>query len=230
MVTYGLLEHYPINNIEIVITDRKKGYGFMPDYLDGMKEGDLIITADNGITSHDACNFAKERKINVIITDHHQVDEHKGLPNATYVVDPHQEDDDFKYPEINGTFVYWYFIKNFVKKCNINLNMVEYFWPELMLTTISDVMPLDGINRFVVSDGLKRIKELKKFNNQSHKSWLNTFLNNDKSYEVTADTFGFGLIPALNAAGRMTKAEETAYFMSEKDQLNSLKWYEYLKK
>ena len=45
-----------------------------------MAEGDLIITADNGITSHPACDDAKLKNINVIITDHHQQDEHRGKP------------------------------------------------------------------------------------------------------------------------------------------------------
>lgn len=221
LITYGLLTFFNIENCSIIITNRKEGYGFIPKHLDGLNEGDLVITADNGITSHPACDLAKQMNVNVIITDHHQVDQHKGNPDAI-IVDPHQANCPFPYKDINGTFVYWYFIKAIVEKFKIQINMIEYFLPELMLTTISDVMPLIHINRFVVKEGLKMIKT-----GIINKVWLQTYLSTVKG-EITSEALAFGFIPSLNAPGRLTKAEDTAYFMVDQNPITSKQWFDYL--
>lgn len=225
LITYGFLSHFMLPNCSIIITNRKEGYGFLPHHLEGMKEGDLIITADNGITSHPACDAAREKNINVIITDHHQQDEHRGKPYA-FIINPHQDGCHYPYKDINGTFVYWFFISAIVDRYQINLNMKEYFLPELTLTTISDVMPLTGINRFIVKEGLKYMNENKQ--GTTNKLWLNTWLRKCKDPVITSDSLAFGFIPSLNATGRLTKAEETAFYMVESDPFKSNEWLEYI--
>jgi len=213
--------HYP--NIEIMITDRHNGYGFVNKYIDDRIDNlpHLIITADNGITSIPACLRAKELGIDVIITDHHQVDSKRGLPHAI-VIDPHQEACSFEFTEINGTFVYWYFLSAIAEVANTPIDMRYEFLPELCLTTISDVMPLTGINRFVVKEGLKVF-------GTHHRVWTQTFFRVFNKPEVTAEDLAFNLIPAINVTSRLTNAEESAMFLTREVPHESDTWLQYIK-
>lgn len=200
--------YYPKVKLKLVV--REKGYGFIPDHLTGLQAGDLVITADNGITSIEACQQARTLGIKTIITDHHQVDQKRGLPDADAIINPHQPDCSIEFKDINGTVVYWYFLKALVDNYGIQLDMLT-FLPELMLTTISDVMPLHGPNRFMVKEGLKNLK------NYTYKKWIDIFLKKN-SGDITAESLAFGLIPAMNAAGRLTKTDDALwYFLKEDD-------------
>jgi len=222
LLSYYFFMRFNYENLEVIITDRTEGYGFISKHIHDRKDNlpNLIITADQGITSHDACDLAKEFNIDVIITDHHQVDKYRGLPDAI-VVDPHQEADSFPYPDINGTFVYWYFLRHITEKVHVPIDMYEEFKPELMLTTISDVMPLKHINRFVVKEGLKVV-------NSHPRQWLRTHCNVLGKTEITAEDLAFSLIPMLNSTGRLTSAEESGIFLTRENPIDSTKWYEYL--
>ncbi|MFA7128252.1 MAG: DHH family phosphoesterase [Sphaerochaeta sp.] len=225
MLSYIFFQKFIYNNIEIIITDRSRGYGFVPSYITE-RQGtqnlpNLVITADNGITSHAACDLCKSLGIDVIITDHHQVDQHEGIPDAI-IVDPHQPNCPFPYKDINGTFVYWYFLKAIRDISNTPIDMIEEFLPELCLTTISDVMPLIHINRFVVKEGLQRF-------NIHHRQWVRTFVEVFKKPNITAEDLAFNLIPAINATGRLTRAEESACFLAATDRKTSLDWFTYIK-
>ena len=217
------LPYLNYHNFELIITNRSQGYGFVPKHLDDRLNNlpHLIITADNGITAIDACNRAEELGVDVIITDHHQVDSVRGLPKAI-VVDPHQEGCSFPYPEINGTFVFWYFLSAVQEVAQVPIDMRYEFLPELCLTTISDVMPLTGINRFIVREGLKVF-------NSHHHQWVKTFWTMHDKDNVTAENLAFGLIPSINCTGRLTNAEESAMFMAQTDPKQSMVWLTYLK-
>jgi len=222
MLSMIFFTFFKYENIEIIITDRSNGYGFVPKYVDDRLNDNvgLYITADNGITSIDACERAKELNIDVIITDHHQVDSKRGLPHAI-VVDPHQDDDNFPYPNINGTFVYWYFLRAIQEVSDTPINMYTEFLPELALTTISDVMPLNGINRFIVKLGLAVFPT-------HHRQWVKTFFDMHDRPNVTAEDLSFGLIPAINVTSRLTNAEESAMFLTRDNHWESKEWLNYI--
>jgi len=219
-------KYFPGLNIEIVITDRSKGYGFQPLYvqerLNTLFQPNLIITADNGITSHEGCQLARDNNIDVIITDHHQVDMFKGKPNANYIIDPHQEDCFFPFPDINGTLVYWYFINEFHQKMGGEGNLYYEFLPELAMTVVSDVMPIKNINRFIVKDALQKFST-------HHRQWTKTFFTSLDKNDVTIEDFGFNLVPCINVAARMANAEDAAIFMTQEFSKGSLEWFSYLK-
>lgn len=206
------------SNLELLIVDRKKGYGLIPEHIE---DNCLIITADNGITAIEACKKAKSlNNCKIIITDHHQVDSHFGLPDADAIINPWIPNCEFKYKEINGTFVYWFFLKAIQEKFNINLDM-KTFLPELTLTTISDVMPLIHINRFIVKEGLKQFKH-------SDRRWVKTFIETHKIQEPLAEDLAFKIIPSLNVTSRLTKADESAIFLIQPEYMSSHQWFGYL--
>jgi len=220
---YNFFIHFPYKNIELLITDRKKGYGFIPEYVD--EDTKLYITSDNGITSVPATKKAKEQGAKVIICDHHQPDEKEGLPPADAIVDPYHPDDTFPYKDISGTFVLWFFLKALIDKYNIGIDPVKEYLPEIALTTLSDVMPIDRhINRFVV----KRFVDEFCNSDECHREYLNTF-RDEVNDTPTAESFSFGLVPMINATQRMTKADHGAMFLISDTKDTSLKWFNYLK-
>jgi single-stranded-DNA-specific exonuclease len=205
-------------NIEFVIVDRKEGYGLLPKHIE---DNCLIITSDNGITANEACTFAKT-KVNckIIITDHHQVDSHFGPPDADAIINPWVPGETFPFKEINGTFVYWFFLKAIQEDLQFNFNMWT-FLPELTLTTISDVMPLIHINRFIVKQGLAHMPH-------SDRRWVKTFLHTHSLDEVLAEDLAFKIIPSINVTNRLTRADESALFLIQEDHILSTQWFGYI--
>jgi single-stranded-DNA-specific exonuclease len=219
---YNFFKFFPYQNIELMITDRKQGYGFIPRHVvDGV---DLYITSDNGITAVPATKVAKEKGAKVIICDHHQPDMELGLPDADAILDPFQPSDTFKYKDISGTFVLWFFLKALIDKYGIDIDPYEEFLPELALTTLSDVMPVNRhINRFVVKEFVEKFCE----NDNCHREYLNTF-RQEINNKPTAEDFSFGLTPMINATQRMTKADHGAMFLVAEDAKSSKEWFDYL--
>ncbi len=220
-IWYNFFSHFPYSNIELMITDRKQGYGFIPRHID--EDVALYITSDNGITAIPATNLAKSKGQKVIICDHHQVDPDLGLPNADAVIDPHQAGDTFPYPDISGSFVLWFFIKALIDKYQLDLDPYEEFLPEIALTTLSDVMSLNKhLNRYVVKDFVNKFPEI------NHREYLNTFREQVNS-DPTAEDFSFGLTPMLNATQRMTTADHGAQFLVAPTPEKSLEWFQFIK-
>jgi len=220
---YNFFIHFPYSNIELLITDRKKGYGFIPEYIDD--DTKLYITSDNGITSIPATEAAHKKGAKVIICDHHQPDLDMGLPEADAIVDPYHPEDTFPYKDISGTFVLWFFIKALVEKYQVPIDVYDEFLPEIALTTISDVMPINKhINRYVVKDFVDKFCS----SDSCHREYLNIF-REEVNANPTAESFSFGLVPMINATQRMTKADHGAMFLISNTKENSKQWFEYLK-
>ncbi len=221
---YNFFMHFPYRNIEFLITDRKKGYGFIPEYIDD--ETKLYITSDNGITAVPATDLANCKGAKVIICDHHQPDLKVGLPMAAAIIDPYHPEDTFPYKDISGTFVLWFFIKALVEKYDIHLDVYKEFLPELALTTLSDVMPINKhMNRFVVQEFVNNFCS----SDSCHREYLNTF-REQVNAKPTAESFSFGLTPMINATQRITTASHGASFLVAQGKEKSLEWFEFLQK
>ena len=91
--------------------------------------------------------------------------------------------------------------------------------PELVLTTIADVMEIKHINRFIVKYGIPKF-----FSHQ--RLWVKTFMEDKK--ELTAENLSFGLIPSINAAARLADAVHAANFLISPDYLSAKNWLNYL--
>jgi len=220
---YKFFTYFPYSNVEIIITDRKQGYGFIPLHVD--ENTSLYITSDNGITAVPATQAARDKGASVIICDHHQPDLEAGLPNANAIVDPYQPDDNFPWKDISGTFVLWFLLKALVEKYNIEVDMYHEFLPELALTTLSDVMPINKhINRYVVTDFIAKFSA----SDHCHREYLNTF-RTEINDSPRAEDFSFGLTPMINATQRLTTAAHGAQFLIAEGREKSLEWFNFLK-
>lgn len=219
-------------NVQYLVPDRfKYGYGLTPKIADLAFESfqpDLLITVDNGISSHAGVEQAQAHGIQVIITDHHLTT--KETPQAEAVVNPNQLGCEFPSKALAGVGVAFYLLANLSsyrgKLGKLTAKMPQYL-DLVALGTYADVASLDYNNRILVDAGVKRIQQ-----NQCRAgiSALLDIAGRDPA-ELKASDLGFVLGPRINAAGRMETMDigiecllatdmQTAYALAR--QLNDL--------
>ena len=219
-------------HVEYLVPDRfKYGYGLTPAIADlafANFTPDLLITVDNGISSHEGVKQAQDHGMQVIITDHHLTT--KPTPVAEAVVNPNQLGCDFPSKALAGVGVAFYVLANLSthrKKLGKSSTVITNYLDLVALGTYADVASLDYNNRILVDAGLKRI--------QQHLcrpgiSALLEIAGRDAA-TLKAQDLGFVLGPRINAAGRMETMDigiecllapdlATAYPLAE--QLNQL--------
>jgi single-stranded-DNA-specific exonuclease len=212
---------------EIYIPDRKNE-GFGPNekaFLKFINLGvNLIFTVDCGTLSFTPMDFAKKRNIDVIILDHHQSE--TKLPSAHSIVNPNRFDDKSELNYLCAAGVCFLFL------VALNKRLRDQKWfldnsikePNLMflldlvsLGTVCDVVPLVGLNRALVYQGLK---VLKKKNNLGLKTLIDV-CNIEKN--ITAHELGYVLGPRINAGGRVGKSTHGANLLLNHSPKNTFK-------
>ena len=212
---------------EIYIPDRKKeGYGpsiesFKELISNGVK---IIFTVDCGTLSFEAINYAKKNNIDVIVLDHHQSEVH--LPKAFSIVNPNRLDDNSNLNYLCAAGVIFMFLVSLNRKLRLDKwfkkkeinepNLINYL-DLVSLGTVCDVVPLIGLNRAIVKQGLKILKFSKNLG-------LKTLLNICK-IETNPSIYhlGFMLGPRINAGGRVGKCSHGANLLLDNNPKNAFK-------
>ena len=199
---------------EIYIPDRKtEGYGPSKKGFEELikKDVKIIFTVDCGTLSFEAIDYAKNKNIDVIVLDHHQSE--INLPRAYSIVNPNRLDEksDLKYLCAAGvTFMFLVSINrqlrlvNWFKKNSINEpNLIGYL-DLVTLGTVCDVVPLIGLNRAIVKQGLKIFKSKKNLGLKT----LIDICQIDSNLSIYH--LGYVLGPRINAGGRVGKCSHGA--------------------
>lgn len=197
-----------------------EGYSLNNTALDFLKSQhtQLIITVDNGITAHQQVEYANSLGIDVIITDHHQV-EHS-LPKAFAVVNPQRPDCNYPFKGICGAGVAFKMVlalRQFLRERNFftaekKEPNVKQFLDLLCIATVCDVVPLVDENRYFVKEGLKQI-------NHSQRTGLAHLIKvSDIRFPVNTADIGFRIGPRLNACGRLEDPSLGVTLLTSSDQ------------
>lgn len=195
-------------NVDFVVPDRFiHGYGLQPSVVDEAikrKNPDLIVTVDNGILSHAGIDYAHEKGIKVLVTDHHLAGD--TLPNADAIVNPNQPECEFPSKALAGCGVMFYVLAA-LRQYMIELGVytkekapnVFSLMDLVAVGTVADLVKLDKNNRILVKSGLSLIRK-----GVTKPGILALCEVAKKPYEKlgTMD-IGFGLAPRVNAAGRL---------------------------
>lgn len=190
--------------VEFLVPDRfKYGYGLTPEIVElGIQtyHPDVIVTVDNGISSHAGVELAKANGLTVIITDHHLTTQ--TTPNADAVVNPNQLGCNFVSKSLVGVGVAFYVLGNLAKvrrQADKTTTQVSRYIDLVALGTVADVGVLDQNNRILVHHGLQAIKR-----GQCCIGILALLEQAGRQVaDISAQDFGFILGPRINAAGRM---------------------------
>ncbi|EAS7425741.1 single-stranded-DNA-specific exonuclease RecJ [Salmonella enterica] len=197
------------DNISYLVPNRfEDGYGLSPEVVDQAKArgAQLIVTVDNGISSHAGVAHAKTLGIPVIVTDHHLPGD--TLPDAEAIINPNLRDCEFPSKSLAGVGVAFYLMlalrtflrdKGWFDERNIAPPNLAELLDLLALGTVADVVPLDANNRILTWQGLSRIRAGKC--RPGIKALLE--ISNRDPQQLAASDLGFALGPRLNAAGRL---------------------------
>ncbi|NDH08923.1 MAG: single-stranded-DNA-specific exonuclease RecJ [Gammaproteobacteria bacterium] len=201
------LKAFAARKVGFLVPNRfEYGYGLSEGIVEeAQRQGaQLIITVDNGISSHQGVSLANRLGIDVIITDHHLAGE--TLPEAHAIINPNQPHCRFPSKAIAGVGVIFYVmsaLRKVLSDANWFVdkpmpNMVQ-FLDLLALGTIADVVPLDKNNRILVKQGLLRIQQ------GLARPGINALLQvaGRQAHRLKASDLGFAIGPRLNAAGRL---------------------------
>ena len=201
-------------DVEIYIPDRKtEGYGPSKKGFEKLirNESKLIFTVDCGTLSFEAINYSKTKNVDVLVLDHHQSE--LELPDAHSIVNPNRFDDNSNLKYLCAAGVCFMFLVALNKKLrdlkwfkdnNINEPNLLNYLDLVSLGTVCDVVPLVGLNRAFVKQGLEIFK---KKTNLGIKT-----LKNICGIESNINTYHLGYIlgPRINAGGRVGKCSHGA--------------------
>lgn len=207
-LTVLALRNMGCSNVQYLVPNRfEDGYGLSPEVVEQARArgAEMILTVDNGISSHAGVALAHQHGIAVLVTDHHLPGE--TLPDADAIVNPNLPDCHFPSRSLAGVGVAFYLMM----ALRAHLRTQGWFGvtrsePNLAdlldlvaLGTVADVVPLDANNRILVWQGLSRIRAGKC--RPGIKALLE--IANRDARQLAASDLGFALGPRLNAAGRL---------------------------
>ncbi|MBU5479996.1 single-stranded-DNA-specific exonuclease RecJ [Blautia sp. MSJ-19] len=215
-------------DVDTYIPDRiKDGYGMHEQLIDkALEDGiDTILTCDNGIAAEAEIAYAKREGLTVIVTDHHDIpfkDTDMGrewkVPEADAVVNPKQMDCPYPNKNICGAVVAWKLIWALYEKTGIHKDEVMEFLELAAIATVGDVMDLQGENRIIVKEGLKKLPST---SFEGLKALIR--VNNLEGAEITAYHVGFVLGPCINASGRLDTAARSLKLLCAQDFETAMK-------
>jgi len=207
---------------KILIPDRiKDGYGPTIKTFDVLiKDGSkLIISTDCGTSSYEAISYASKKNIKTIVIDHHQAN--VKLPEAIAIVNPNRIDDKSGLIYLSAVGVCFLFLvslnsklkkENWFKNNNILVPDILNFLDLVCLGTICDVVPVIGLNRAIIKQGLKVFAKRQNIG-------LKTLYDKSK-IESKPSTYNLGYLigPRINSCGRVGKAIFGAELLISDDQ------------
>ncbi|MBP2241723.1 single-stranded-DNA-specific exonuclease [Cytobacillus eiseniae] len=185
-------------NVSFRLPIRHEGYGISPKAIEEISHRgvSLIITVDNGSSAYDAMKVAKEKGIDVIVTDHHEI--LGEFPNSYAFINPKRFDNKYPYPNLSGAGVAFKLVQALFQATS-NFSWEKYCWDYIewaTLGTIADLMPLNGENRAICWLGIQ------KMNNNPNPILENLFDLLHISH-IDSSKIGFQIAPIFNAVGRI---------------------------
>src|SRR5436309_3587226 len=203
----------------LYVPDRmREGYGPNAPALLRLKADGaaVVVTVDCGATAHEPLAAAAEAGLDVIVVDHHVTEPR--LPPALAQINPNRLDDDSPHGVLAAVGV------AFLLVVALNRALREAGWyrdraePDLLqwldlvaLGTVCDVVPLSGINRVLVSQGLRVMRRAANPGMQALAAVAG------KTGPIDAYQLGFVLGPRVNAGGRIGAADLGARLLSTDD-------------
>lgn len=198
------------DNMEVYIPHRHyEGYGLHVGAIDTLHERSvkLIITVDLGVTAVDQIAYAKEKGIDTIVTDHHELPE--ALPDAVAIINPKRA----PYPDPNlcGAATAFKLVQALIREgkkralprfVEIPLGWEKWLLDLVGIATIADLVPLVGENRVLARFGLFVLRKTPRPGIVALMRELRV-----QQSDLTEDDIGFLIGPRINAASRMDEPE-----------------------
>ena len=221
-------------NLEFKVPHRMEdGYDIKKHSVDEAieRQAKLLISVDCGILAFETAEYAKERGLDLIVTDHHHPSEDGRLPDCIGVVNPNRDDPYYpgEHYKSHAKPDYVRYPFDYLAGCGIafklmiglaqnrKLNVKEYV-DDLIefaaLGTVADVAPMFDENRVIVNYGCKILS-------RSVKPGIRELLRIAGVKEVTTTSIGFQIGPRINAIGRLADSGTALSLLLAKDDFTS---------
>ena len=167
----------------------------------------LIITVDNGIAGVEEVDLANELGCDVIVTDHHKIQD--TIPNAYAIIHPEHPEGNYPFKKLAGVGVAF-------KLAHALLEIFPDFLLDLVaIGTIADMVSITDENRIFVKQGLELI-------NEDPRIGLKMLLElSGIDTKIDEQTVGFYIAPKLNSIGRMDSAKLGLSFLMAEDPVTA---------
>ncbi len=217
VVLHDYFKAVPYSNFINYIPHRHyEGFGLSTAAVDKMKkEGvQLIITIDCGTSDGETITYAKEKNIDVIVTDHHEPPE--TLPPAIAIVNPKLGS--YPFTELCGAAVVFKLVQVLLEETEHTWTPGQEKWLLDMvgIATIADMVPLTGENRVLAHYGLTVLRK-------SRRPGLQQLLKKNRVNQsfITEEDIGFTIGPRINAASRMDTPEDAFSLLRTTDEVDA---------
>lgn len=210
------------------IPDRfEEGYGVNVDALKQLKKdgAQLIVTVDCGSKSIEALEWAQKNKLDVVVTDHHEVGDR--LPPAVAIVNHKRHDDEYPFKDLAGCGVAFKLVQALQLKLDKSKRPADgrekWLLDLVAMGTVCDVVSLTGENRVLVKYGLHVLRKTPRLGIRALAAVSGVKIGELETYHL-----GYILGPRLNAAGRMEHAQKGLDLLNTNDKDEALKLAKYL--
>ena len=184
------------------VAARQSGYGLPPEVVDAFADAGcrLIVTGDCGTSDVPALLRARERGLDVVVIDHHQVPSGERL--AYGMINPHRPDDRFPFKGLASCGIAFYLMAALRSRLSATTFDPRELLDLVAIGTIGDLVPLVDENRILVAAGLKVLSARRRPGIRALAA-----LAHLEEGAFTADDVSFRMSPRLNAAGRLGDAQ-----------------------
>lgn len=205
-----------------------EGYGVHPSSIEAAIEKGVkvLVTVDCGITNLETADYALERNLDLIITDHHK-DAREHLPKAFAVVNPNRRDEaDSELKFLAGVGVAFAVCLAIKNKLEVNGEKIPSIYPLLQFVsigTICDLANLSPMNLKLTRHGLKQIPKT------YYSGVASFFTQEDRNFEVIpSEKISFYVGPLINSKGRLDHPEKALNLLISKDYKEAFANYSHL--
>lgn len=180
----------------------QNGYGLCEAGIEAASErgAGLIVALDCGITATEEALYARKKGIDLIICDHHTPGD--ALPDAVAVLDPKRTGCPYPFKELSGCGVGFKLIQALVRRSGLPDEDAYAYLDLVAISTASDIVRLEGENRVLMVEGMKRIRSVPRAGLAMLARTAGIDLENLSMSQIV-----FGIGPRINAAGRLGDAE-----------------------
>lgn len=188
-------------NLEFYLPSRfDEGYGLNREALSFLRDSgvDLVVTVDCGSTSYAEVEHAKSIGLSIIVTDHHNINHRIA---DCILLNPKQEGCAYPFKELCGCGVAFKLAQALQRQSGLPRQILTDVLDLVAIATVGDIVPLLDENRTLVKHGLAVIRK----NRRPGLSLLIQAIGLDP-VKIKAWNLAFGIVPHLNAAGRILNA------------------------
>ena len=186
----------------------EEGYGLNTAAIDRIceKGAKLILTVDCGCVSYNEVEYAKSKGLQVIVTDHHNIED---VMADCIVINPKHPENKYPFTELAGCGVAYKFVQALQRTAGLPRDVLTETLDLAAIGTVGDIVPLLDENRTITKYGIQGC-------NSGARRGLKYLADSISLKSIDSENIAFGIVPHINAAGRMgTAMDAVDLFLTE---------------